>query len=474
MSRALLVAALALWPLLLGAQRPAERRCQFELVSSDRELVRQEFGASVNLFVGGNVKLRCIGQDVRLEGDSVESFDQQVIRVMTRARYRDADIDLRADTLVYTAADEQLVARGGVRVTNRLNGSTLEGPSVDYRRPVAGIRDSAEVAATGRPTIRFTPTKTAGDTATPTPYLVVADRFRGIGSSLVWGWGAVTIDRDSLRGRGDSLRYVSSDDTEIDLFGNLASFRREGSDSFEVIGQQVVLGVAGEVLKRVRAYGDGRVRRADSDAKGDSVALAFTDGTLERTVAWGRTSGAEVRSNGYDIFGDSVDVVTPGERLRELIVVGNGMLASPPDSAMARDTTIMARPDSAAADSVSADSTAVEGPDRDTLWGGRIRALFEDVDSAGTLLSRPREISAVGSARSLFSRMVTKDGTSSPSITYTRADTILIYMKGGDSTGVSRVVALRGSESVDGVQLEKASLGRSRPRLGPVRREEQP
>ena len=64
--------------------------------------------------------------------------------------------------------------------------------------------------------------------------------------------------------------------------------------------------------------------------------------------------------------------------------------------------------------------------------------------------------------------------TTSPSITYTRADTILIYMKGGDSTGVSRVVAIRGGEPVDGVQLEQASLGRQRPSLGAARREEQP
>jgi hypothetical protein len=472
--RRVVLAAGVLVPLVLGAQRPAERRCQFELVSSDRELMRQEFANNVNLFVGGNVKLRCIRQNVRLEGDSVESFNQQVIRVMTRARYVDQDIDLRADTLNYTAADERLIARGNVRIVNRLNGSTLDGKAVDYLRAVKGIRDSAEVTAIERPTIRFAPAKATGDTTTPTPYVVVADRFRGTGSSLLWGWGGVTIDRDSLRGRGDSLRYVSSPDTEIDLFGNLASFRREGADSFEVIGTQVVLGVAGEVLKRVRAYGDGRVRRADSDAKGDSVALAFTDGKLERTVAWGRTSGAEVRSNGYDIFGDSVDVVTPGERLRELVVVGRGVLKSPRDSTAITDSTVVVRPDSAASDSATADSAAAPGLDRDTLWGERIRALFEDVDSAGTLVSRPQQISAFLGARSLFSRMVQKDGTTSPSITYTRADTILIFMKDGDSTGVSRVVAIRGSEPVDGVQLEKASLGRQRPSVGPARREEQP
>ncbi|HET9134559.1 MAG TPA: hypothetical protein VFN90_09665 [Gemmatimonadales bacterium] len=473
MRRAVLVATV-LVPMVLGAQRPAERRCQFELVSSDRELVRQEFGTNVNLFVGGNVRLRCIGQNVRLEGDSVESFNQQVIRVMTRARYVDQDIDLRADTLTYTAADERLIARGSVRIVNRLNGSTLDGTSVDYLRAVKGIRDSAEVTAINRPTIRFAPSKDAGDTVTPTPYVVVADRFRGTGSSLLWGWGGVTIDRDSLRGRGDSLRYVSSTDTEIDLFGNLASFRREGADSFEVIGRQVVLGVAGEVLRRVRAYGEGRVRRAESDAKGDSVALAFTDGKLERTIAWGRASGAEVRSGGYDIFGDSVDVVTPGERLRELVVVGRGVLKSPLDSAAAADSAVVARPDSTVADSVAADSGAVPTRDRDTLWGNQIRATFEDVDSAGTLVSRPRLITAHGEARSLFSRLVEKDGTTSPSITYTRADTILIYMKGGDSTGVSRVVAIRGGEPVDGVQLEQASLGRQRPSLGAARREEQP
>jgi hypothetical protein len=444
---ALLVATLCVPD--LGAQRPQVRRCLAELTNNERGLVRDApLAGNENWFAGGNVKLRCQRQNVHLGGDSLESYNGQVIRLLIRAYYRDDDIDIKADSLIYTKADERIQFRGNVVIVNSVNGSTLTGPSVDYFRPVKAIgRDSAEMTAVERPTVEYKVARTAGDTADPAPYVIVGDRLRGYGSSQMFGWGNVTIDRDSLRGRGDSVKYFTALEDVAVLFGAPATMRRVGADSFRVAGNEVRLGIQGEELRTVWAYGDGEVTSAGGDVRGDSVALAFDDGKLSRTDAWDRTRPASVLAQGYDIKGDSVVIVSPGERIRELLVVGNGVLIEPLDSlAIIPSADTVSVPDSTRVDTM--------GPVRNTMTGDRITAQFMDWDSAGTPVTRLVNIIAIGNASSLFSRQVTKGGETSPTINYTRADTITVVMKTGDSTGVAVV---RATGAVDGMQLERAS-----------------
>src|SRR5690606_38709708 len=112
---------------------------------------------------------------------------------------------------------------------------------------------------------------------------------------------------------------------------------------------------------------------------------------------------------------------------------------------------------------------------RDQMTGNRITARFVDVDSAGTILTRLLDIVATGSATSLYAREVERNGRLEPTINYTRADTIIILMKTGDSTGIHEVRAFRGREPVDGIQLERASVRAARrPTEGAARPEELP
>jgi hypothetical protein len=448
----------------LGAQRPASRRCAIELLSAEREGGGDEvMEGSTNYYAGGNVKLRCRNQPVYLEGDSVISIGGQFMQVITRAQYRDEDVTIDADTLTYLKGNEVLQARGAVRIVNRLNGSTLEGTYVDYYRAVRGVRDSAESTALQRPTVRYNVPRAATDTVDPSPYLIVADGLRGHGSDRLTGWGNVTVDRDSLAGRGDSLLYQQGDIEEVTLAGNPATLVRSGADSFSVAGRHVVLGLMGDELRRVRALGQGRILGGAGEIIADSAALEFEDGKLVATRAWDREERARVLSGGYDIRGDSIAIDTPGERLRELRVFGRGELIEPDDSATAP-----------AADSAAVPADSADTPVRNTMRGNRLTARFLDHDSAGTVLTQVVDIMAIGSATSLFAREVERDGQPSPTINYTRADTILVVMRTGDSTGVLEV---RAFGHVDGMQLERASLRQrstTLPGLPAARREETP
>lgn len=461
----------------LGAQQG--RRCRIVVENVDREgAISEPFAGYVNYFAGGNVRLRCEGQDVRLAGDSLISLNSDIIYLFKNASYRDATIDLKADSLVYSKQSERVEARGAVTVRNLRTGSTITGPHLDYLRAVQGMRDSAEVIALERPTVRYLPNRAAGDTSDPVPYIIVADRLRGVGSSRLWGGGSVTIDRGTMSGRADSITYLAGPAGDVALTGitRLATVRDSSSDSLRVEGTTVLLGLADEDLRNVRAHGSGHANSGSADIRADSIAITLDSGKVAAIAAWDRAKRALVRNEGYDIRGDSIWISSPNERLREIRVFGQGILQNPLDSTATNANAVRtALPDSLRPDSAAFDSLAPGPKERDTLWGQRIIASFRDVDSAGTTLTRLQQIEAIGSAASLFSRDVTRGGITSPSITYTTADTIVIVMRQDDTTGVSEVRARRGAEPVHGVQLEAASIRRTRPAPdGAARREERP
>ncbi|MEO5798676.1 MAG: hypothetical protein ABIZ70_07115 [Gemmatimonadales bacterium] len=442
-----LVAVLAMLPMASRLSAQQGKRCVLVLDDSvKREFYQSEpVPGNINVFAGGDVRLSCRGENLHLGGDSLTSLNGSVFILITKAYFRDATVSLTSDTITYFKNGEQMQARGHVIVRNLKTGSTLTGPAVDYLRAVKDVRDSAETRAFQRPTLRYLPARGPKDTTIATPYLIVADRLNSFGGSRLFGFGNVVVDRDSLHGTGDSLVYLSGRGGAASLFGKPAQLRRTSHDSFQVRGKEVRLGLDDEVLRDVRAFGDGEVVNGSSEIKGQSVVLAFTDEKLSRTLAWDKVKAATVHNEGYDIKGDSIAIDSPGEKLRELRVFRRGMVQNPVDTAAAR---------------VAASDTTNKTPrDRDRLTGERIVASFAQVDSAGIEKTRLHRIEAIGSATSLFSKNVTKDGKTTPSVNYTRADTILVVMKGGDSTGVSSV---RAHGTVDGMQLEKASLRKPR------------
>ena len=447
---ALLVVALAPASAQQPKRRvPAPKRCTLEL---ERAVGREAaqivpFEGNENYYFGGDVRFRCQGQNVRIGADSVESMNGDVVRFITRAYYRDADVAVRADTLTYFKQGERLEARGSVHVITTGDSTTLDGPYLDYLRAVKGIRDSAESVAMQRPTLKVRPKRAATDTtADKGPYTIVADLLRGFGSSRLSGRGNVTINRSDLAGQGDSLLYTTGTAGRTILTGAPASWRRTGPDSFRVTGKDIRLGLTNEVLDDLRAYGDGDVHQDSTRVSGDSVALRFKDGKLEQTDAWGRTTQARATRAGYDITGDSVVVKTPGEILESIFVRGRGSIQNPVDTTIALPV-----PDS------TADSTATPKRERDTLWGNRIAAQFAQADSAGTMLTRLVRVEAIGTARSLMTQQVEKNGKTTPTINYSRADTIRVTMKPFPGSGFDEV---RMNGHVDGVQLETASLGK--------------
>lgn len=439
----MLAALLLLAPSVLAAQKA--KRCMTQLLPGSNQFRRQEqFGGNVTVYLGGNVRIRCVGQDVQLGGDSVQIINENTYLLMGHAFYRDSSLNVTSDTLTYLKhapnpqQDETVLARQNVKVTDRKTGSTLTGPSVDFSRAARGVRDSDEVLASGRPVVHYLPETTGRRATAPKPWTITAQYLRGFGQSHLWGGGAVSVDRDSLRVNADSLDVESSKTRTAKFVGKPATLRRIGSDSFLVTGELIRLAFTGDTLQAIRSFGEGTVTRESGTIKGDSILIAFEKEKLARTNVWGRSSNAKVHSSGYDAEGDSIMIATPDEKLRELRSFRHGMLANPLDTLHP----------------MVIDSAGGGPPSRDTLWGDRILALFDEADSAGTMVTRVTRVQATGNARSWYAYNAGEKGQNCPTLAYFRADTIVVRMKSGDSTGVADV---RYHGKVNGYLAEKTS-----------------
>ncbi len=403
---------------------------------------------NVNYDVAGHVHMKCDKQEVYLDADSVSALSGEYIRMYGHVAYRDSIYVFDADTMIYTLHDEHLRATGTVTVLDKTSGSTLAGPWVDYYRAVKGIRDSARVEALQRPTVRYFNSGTMHDTIARTPYILIGDKLKGFGQSRLNGSGAVTIDRDSLHGEGDSLAFDRGETSIAQLIGAPAKVRRRGADSFVVYGKgEIRLRTEHDTIRGLQSFLTARVTRGTTDITGDTIHLSFAHEKLGLTLAWNKKSGAMLHSAGYDVAGDSLAVETPDELLREIRVFRHAVIKDPLDSATLAAPRV-------AGDTAAPDST------RNTLWGERIVAHFEQVDSSATVVTRLRTLQSFGKlpvqAQSLSARTeIAKDGKRSPSFNYTRADTIFVVMKGGDSIGVNSVQAFG---HVTGLQLETASV----------------
>ena len=77
-------------------------RCRIEIRNSDREFTRQEMfnnATNVNVDIAGNVRLKCVNQEVYLNADSSSSISGDYVRLYGHVVYRDSSYRFNADTM---------------------------------------------------------------------------------------------------------------------------------------------------------------------------------------------------------------------------------------------------------------------------------------------------------------------------------------------------------------------------------------
>ncbi len=396
-----------------GAQ---DARCLFRIDQVGRQGAVEERPTGTNYYGGGGVRLSCVGTSVSMASDSVAAMNGgEVAYFIGTVQYRDSTVAMDADRGTYFKANERWEARGNVRTRNLQNGSELTGPSMDYFRPLPGIRPEAEVYSVGRPTIVFRST-TPGEE----PFTVVADRVRFRGNDRIWTGGTSQVSRSDFAASADSLRLDTGPGRDGTLIGGEPVVRGLGEDPFELRGVRIDLRLLARRLDFVTARGKASAVTGGVHLVADTIGLDVERDTLVQTLAWGRERRPEAVSDDYTIRADSLAVDTPGQRLRELRGFGRAFVVSRPDSATG---------------------------EANWLEGDSIVAEFAPA-APDTTKRELRSVEARGAARSFYQIHDAKS-PGRPSIDYARGDRIRVTVLPGGTVERVDVVG-----RADGVHVE--------------------
>ena len=398
------------------------KTCQLQVDNVDRQGMSQSVAGSTNYYAGGNVRMHCVGQEVRIWTDSVASYQGQVVQFIGHFRYEDQEAHVTSDFGTYYKDNERWEAQGNVVYVNRADSSRLEGPNARYYRAIRGTREKEELEAEQRPRLTLASRDSVGRPGEP--YRVVADRIRLRGDDEMWGGGNVTIDRSDLQGRGDSLALDTGKGSAGVLLGH-ASLRRTVSDSFALAAKRIDLTLVKRELSAVAGRDSATLTSGQVNLSGETVALRLKDRKVIQTLAWGAVQKPRALADEYQVRGDSLAMDTPNETLKELRAFRGGWVGFKPDTAKG---------------------------EQDWLAGDTVVASFEERPPApgAARKSALRRLEAKRLARSFY--RVAGSGTDPrPSIFYSRADHIVLFMQDGDTLKVERVQM---TGNVDGVQLE--------------------
>jgi hypothetical protein len=428
---------------LAGPLAAQDRRCKLVVENVARQGVLNKIlgSATENYFGGGDVRLRCQSQPVRIWADSIASYAGQVVQFIGHFRYEDETAKVTSDFGTYYKDSERWDATGNVVYVDSHDGSKLEGPIATYRRRIKGVNEEAEVFAERRPTL----TLAAKDSTrrAEEPYVVVADRIRMRGRDLMWGGGTVTIDRSDLRGRGDSLQLDSGKGSNGALIGH-ASIRRAAADSFALDGKRIDLELKQRELTGVVGRDSAKLTSKDLDLFAEAISLRMEARRVVQTLAWGKLPRPQALADDYEVRGDSLAVDTPQEQLRELRAFRRAWVGFRPDSGKG---------------------------ERDWLAGDSIIGSFVQRTTPTGPKSSLQRLEARHNASSFYRMSDAGNPGGRPSINYARAMRILLTMQPGDSVKVDQVDMVG---QVDGIQLQPQavkvdSLRRDTTAVKPVR-----
>lgn len=383
-------------------------------------------GADTNYYAGGGVALMCADSSARITSDSVALIGRgknTIVVFIGQVKYEDSLTTQTAHRGTFFRDGDRWEARGDVHTQSKRDGSTIDGPSLDYFRAVPGARDTVELYAIARPTITSYTADSTG--ARGEPYVIVADRVRMKGTDRTWAAGKVNVDRSDFLARSDSLFLDSGAGHEGVLVGT-PLMKGLGRDSFQLTGRRIHLDLERREITYVKALGDGHAVSAQLDLVADTIGLDLDGRKLVQTVAWGDSIRPHGQTSDYEIRGDSVAFDTPDQQLREVRSFRRAWVGGKVDT---------------------------RTKERDWMSGDSVVASFVTSDSAGVPRTTLGQLEARGSARSYYRLANKRTPQGLPSIDYTRGDRITVLMKTGALRGVDQV---RIHGNVDGVHIEPA------------------
>jgi hypothetical protein len=369
----------------------------------------------IHQFLSGGVWASCRGQPTHMRSDSAAWYsDRNRVDFIGHVRFEDSSVTLQSRTATYALRDDRLDAYGDVHLVNGKTGSDLTGPALTYWRAVPGVRDTAELLAVNRPTVRYR----APEDSTGEAYVIVGQRVRLKGNDRAWAGGNVTIDRSDFSAQADSA--------ELDLGAGRGAFlghakvSGKGPSAYTLEGRTVAFRLTGRDLTWVEARGRGDAKAKDWRLSADTIAFDIANRQIVHGTAWGDSLRPDARSTRYTMRADSVTLDTPGQQLHEMHGYGAAVATAARDS--------------------------LDGQP-DWVGGDSLVALFDSTSAGQRILTR---LDARGQARAYY-RVCAADGKTLAGVNYSRGKRVVA------SFGEKGVEQVRVEGEGDGVYLEPDS-----------------
>jgi lipopolysaccharide export system protein LptA len=269
---------------------------------------------------GGPLLVRCTAGE-ELRADSADIFQAtDEVHLFGRVDYKDPARTLTSDYATYNSRTGRLWATGNVVFTDRVRGSTLRGPTLEYFRATE-TRPEPEAIATGRPHLTVVPRDEG--TGRRDPMEVDADRITTVGERYVTANGRVEIRSTEMNGAADEAFY-DSDAERLELRRNA----RATGDRFELTGGFIRTDLRDGALQYVLAREDARLVNERLQVDGPQLQLWFADDLLQRLVS-GQVDGGEGKpgrsvalATGFRLEADSLEAILPAQQLREVHAIG--------------------------------------------------------------------------------------------------------------------------------------------------------
>jgi len=415
----------------------AERQCVLDLLNkldTRMNVIQDPVTKKRFTYLGGGLVGQCRGQNIHITADSAESYETNDLHILIgNVKYRETKYAIDAQRVTYFRAEERLLFQGDVHAVMTQDAATMDGQQLEYFRPVRGLRERERVVATQRPRLTYVEKDSAG--RDEPPIIVLGNTILGEGDSTFYASGDVRIERTDVLATGDSA--VLDGARRFSRLMKKPVVESKGSRPFTLKGRVIDMYGAAKQLDRVVAVDSASAVSKEFTVVSDTIDLRIADSQLNRAFAFGST-GARATTPDRDIIADSLDIIMPGQRIRELRAVGKAFAESDPDT------------------------VRVKSDERDWISGDTLIARFDSVAAADTTQPPIRDLFASGSASAYYQVPDSVD-RSRPGINYVTGRIIRLNFKDGE------VETVTVTDQASGVYLEPLRADSAARRPGATR-----
>ena len=326
--------------LLLPSSLAAQERVQCDLISS-RQF--QSVGQGAVTYIGQPV-FRCTNGSTISADSAVQVSSTGRADFIGNVRFNETDRALTSQYAQYSTRERRLMAQGNVLLKDNRDGSTLKAPALDYfQKGGSNPQDKIEIYS-GRPHAVLVRNR-ANQPAAKDTTIVDADAMTLIGQQYFRGRGRVNVARGKLTTSSGFAEFAQDSN-----YMHLSDHAIVQSDTFKLSADTIDADmVNGDQFKSVRARKDARLNSHEANIDAPRLTISFDSGMVQRTVAVGgvrvlpNAPQAKTSSKDFDLTADSIDAVSPRQKLDHVTAVGTATGKRLADSLDAKLPELIAR-----------------------------------------------------------------------------------------------------------------------------------